>query len=125
MSYCRWSSDNWKSDVYTYHCVDGTWTTHVAGRRKIGHIPDDKWNDFISKKIDAKEFARLHKIHMDAVGACEMVDIDLPHAGETFRDPDPSTCAATLERLRSIGYHVPQYAIDDLKQEASEIADKS
>lgn len=31
MSYCRWSTDDGRSDVYVYHDIRGGWTTHVRG----------------------------------------------------------------------------------------------
>ena len=40
MSYCRWSSDNWKCDLYCYEDVSGGITTHVAGNRIVGDIPE-------------------------------------------------------------------------------------
>ena len=86
MSYCRWSSDNWRCDLY---CYEGdVFITHVAGRRRMGHIPDDRWSDFIQGKITAEEYTKLHAEQMKAVTACELEDIELPHAGETFEDSD-------------------------------------
>ena len=40
MSYCRWSSDRWQSDVYCYSDVIGGYTTHVARSRREGHAPE-------------------------------------------------------------------------------------
>jgi hypothetical protein len=36
-------------------------------------------------------------------------------------DPTPGACADRLERLRTEGHTVPQYAIDDLRSEQQEI----
>jgi hypothetical protein len=44
----------------------------------------------------------------------------LPHDGEDVGSEDPGECADHLERLRSLGYKVPQYAIDELRKEAAE-----
>jgi len=120
MSYCRWSSDDFKCDVYVYEDVSGGWTTHIAGRRRIGletlppnpytreALEDPKWND-------------MYKAYHLAVGSLPMEDITLPHAGETFHDPSPGECADHLEMLRSLGYYVPQYAIDALREEQTQI----
>lgn len=34
MSYCRWSSDNWKCDLYCYEDANG-YITHVADNRIV------------------------------------------------------------------------------------------
>src|SRR3954471_1428440 len=39
MSYCRWSSDKFRSDVYVYACFDNTWTTHVALSKLMEEYP--------------------------------------------------------------------------------------
>jgi len=33
VAYCRWSSANWRCDVYCYASVSGFWVTHVANNR--------------------------------------------------------------------------------------------
>lgn len=119
MSYCRWSSDNWRSDVYTYAHVDGTWTTHVASRKRIGELPEHPgWDEPIDN-----DWLRRAKAHSDAVSASELVPIGLPHDGKTFKDAGPLECAATLIMLRATGYHVPSYAIEELEAEAKEDAE--
>jgi hypothetical protein len=118
MSYCRFSSDNWKSDVYVYAHVDGTWTTHVAGRKRVGELPEHpSWNEPIDD-----DWMRRAREHAAAVSAAEMVPIGLPHDGKTFKDGSPGECWATLVMLKTAGYHVPQYALDELYDEANEDA---
>ena len=115
MSYCRWSSDGFKCDVYCYAHVDGVWVTHVAGRKKVGldTLPPDGLSppfDWNAKMAFDKAYEALS----------EWRDITLPHANETFRDASPGECADRLEHLRSLGYHIPQYAIDELREEERE-----
>ena len=38
MSYCRRSSDCWKSDIYCYEAEEG-YMVHVAAKRIISHVP--------------------------------------------------------------------------------------
>lgn len=90
MSYCRFSSDDGKSDVYVYHSVQGGYVTHVAGRRSTGK------------------------------GANEYENINLPHAGAEFTDDGPALVKARLLELRELGYHIPQAAIDRLQREINE-----
>lgn len=116
MSYCRWSSDNHRSDVYTYECIDGFWTTHVAGLKRVGEIPE---HPSYSEPIN-DDWMRRAKVHRDAVEAAELVKIGLPHDGKTFKDTGPAECADTLKMLREAGYHVPSWAIEELEAEAAE-----
>lgn len=118
MSYCRWSSDNWRSDVYVYECTDGTWTTHVAGRKRVGELPEPPGYE---PPFD-EDFLRRHREYQAAVSAAEMVPIGLPHDGKTFKDGSPAECWGTLVMLKTAGYHVPQYALDELYEEAQEPA---
>lgn len=120
MSYCRWSSDNWKCHLYCYEDVSGGWTTHIAGRKRIGTIPDDRMDDFMLGKITAEEFAKLHKVQMDALGELPFEDITLPHAGETFNDGSLEGFRDRLLSLRSIGYHSPDHVLEDVNREIQE-----
>ena len=122
MSYCRWSSDNFKCDVYVYADVYGGWRIHVAANRIVGEIPDDRFEDFINNKISAEEFASLHNAQMEYLKTVVREQIKLPYAGESFDDATPGECADRLEYLRGLGYTVPQYAIDELRQDEVENA---
>ncbi len=145
MSYCRYSSMNWSCDVYVYECVSGAWVTHVAARRRmLAPIPDllhlglprfgGQWSQELRRMIYP---SRLHaigaritfgfaawwhnRIHMGSLSLIPMCFIVLPHAGESFDDIIPGECADRLEGLREMGYRVPQYAIDALRQEQMEL----
>lgn len=113
MSYCRWSSDNFASDVYVYEYVHGGFNIHVAGNRIVGNVPPlpnilEVGND---------EFVAAHRRQMDFVRSAKHAPIGLPHDGETFNEPDiPATIARLLE-LRAAGYIVPEYALEALREE--------
>jgi len=100
MSYCRWSSEDSNCDVYVYEDFFGGWTTHIAERRKKSDF-NPSTNTTIEEWGDG------------------YTDIPLQYAGESFNDPTPGKCADRLESLRAIGYIVPQYAIDALRDEQS------
>lgn len=137
---------NWMCDVYVYAHVNDGWVTHVAGRRRpIPPIPDYFMNatlpTFGAEWVkESRSFAYpspLHrmaakavykvaefwhnKIHMASLSLIPLRPIGLPHDGENFCDETPIECAARLESLRAIGYIVPQYAIDALREEQSEM----
>lgn len=119
MSYCRFSSDNWKSDVYVYANVNGGWTTHVAANRTVGDPPEEA--DLTQVNIDDGSWLASHKAAMAFLDAAERLPIGLPHDGASFCDATPGECADRLKALRAEGYHVPQYAIDDLEDDQSAI----
>ena len=125
MSYCRWSCDNFKSDVYTYEHCDGTWTTHVASARRndIDECPKADLADLLDGTVTTEEFVEMSKRRSAFLEKAGTVPIGLPHDGETIKDDDPPECLATLLRLRDAGYHVPDHALDELGEEAA-LADK-
>lgn len=139
MSYCRWSSDNWKSDVYVYE-GDG-WVIHVAGRRRkrspIPEIPLHRLPTFGAKHDPASRSiaypSPLHKLaHMAMIRVWMLshrlsmwhlshipfVPIGGQYDGETFVEDSAYDCWERLCALRMAGYHVPQFALDQLLSES-------
>lgn len=112
MSYCRFSSDDWRCDVYVYCSAHG-YVIHVAGRRHVFKEPlpepvslgNDKWLD-------------RHQKVSEMLKEAELVDIGLPNDGESYTNETAGECADKLLELREVGYIVPQYAIDGLREEA-------
>lgn len=113
MSYCRFSSDDFQCDVYCYQSDKG-WEIHVARYRFecVTPLPPsvpmsdvDAWLKRYKKVAKMFDEAKLKKIGL----ACD---------GESFCDIDPQSAADRLKELRAMGYKVPQYAIDDLTDEA-------
>jgi hypothetical protein len=115
MSYCRFSSDNFASDVYAYESVHGGFQIHVAGSRVVGDVP--KLPPF--SKDNAEAYMTAREAQGAFLDTCVYEDIMLPHAGESFVEPTAATCADRLLLLRALGYHVPQHAIDALREEAA------
>jgi len=123
MSYCRWSSDNWKSDVYCYEHVDGGWTTHVAGLQYVGldTLPvETKLSDYTTE--NATEWIAAYKAYHEALGKLEMVPIGLVHDGKTFNDSTLETFRARLVMLRDEGYYVPAYVFEAIDEEIAYLA---
>ena len=117
MSYCRWSSDNWRCDLYAYADAGGGWTVHVAWGRRVGEIPDDRARDFMMKRITAEEYSVLHREQMDVVGSLPVEAINLPHAGEEFHEPTLEKFKERLLYLRGLGYNFPDYVLDEVDQD--------
>jgi len=153
MSYCRWSSDNWMSDVYVYESCFDKFVIHVAGRRRaIPPIPDlfgcrlAIWMHRFSGasyNIGTKEmeygsewrrialeawvnFAHLWSVclHNTSRNIIPLTNIGLDHDGQTYEVECPLDCADILLHLRDCGYRVPQYAIDNLRRDSLERAER-
>ena len=107
MSYIRWSDD---SDVYVYHNVNGLYSIHVAGNRKIA----------------GKEFDDLKAFHMNAkdmegyFNKC-YEPINLGHDGDDFHEKTLEDTWERLMSLRLIGYRVPDVAFERIEKEMMEL----
>lgn len=112
MSYCRWSSDNWRCDLYCYESGDG-FITHVANRKRIGEIP--KLPNVSTTSYD--EYAEAYKKHMNAVKKAKLVNIGLPYDSQTFNDPDLESFLKRIKHLKDVGYNVPDYVIEFIMEE--------
>jgi hypothetical protein len=125
VSYCRWSSDDWKSDVYVYEDVDGYWSIHIAGRRVVFAEPLPPPVTLPHPFTEEQFHAWWERSELVAAirDRSEMVDIGLPHVGETFEEPTPGAAADRLAYLRGLGYHVPDGVIKTLREEQTERAD--
>ena len=122
MSYCRWSSDDFACDVYVYESAHG-WEIHVAARRVVPVEPmPAPISDDPSRPEWANEYLARHREVSRIIDASERHEIGLPHDGESYTDSTPGECADRLKSLRAIGYNVPQYAIDELRAEATAAA---
>lgn len=139
MSYCRFSSNNFRCDVYVYEDVYGGWTTHVAAYRHaippIPTIPTGWWTGlgeydentkrivYPNRFVQAAAWVMLRvymassRLHSWSARVIPRRKIGLPFDGMRFNDDSPSACADRLEELRAIGYKVPQCAIDALRGE--------
>jgi len=112
MSYCFWSSDNWKSDVYIYDGSEGI-TCHVASYSLEGYIP--KLPDI--RSVSAKGFKIAYDRHMRAVESCERKKHPSPMAGQTFWSKDTADMIFKLRQLQLEGFHVPEYVFEELGEE--------
>lgn len=117
MSYCRWSSDNWRCELYCYEDASGGFTTHVASNKVVGDVPKEDWEGFITKRVTVEEFVAQNKAQMDWLGTAERTPIGLPHDGASFNDPDLESFLLRLLSLREVGYKFPDYVIEDVRAE--------
>jgi len=123
MSYCRWSSMNWTCDLYCYADITGGWTTHVAPRRRVDAVPEDRQEDFMAGRISLAEREHLHRQQMTALEQIPFEPLRLPHAGETFHDSTLAEFKRRLLELRELGYRFPDEMIDQIDTELAEEAE--
>lgn len=115
MSYCRWSSDNYKCDIYAYESDQG-WEIHVAGNRHVVDLPPNEsitWDEEGNIKYDENK-ARQHQWHLDYT---EREIIDLPYAGESIHCDKIEEFWETMLKLRGLGYHIPDYVFEEIEKE--------
>lgn len=117
MSYCRFSSDNWRSDVYVYGAAEGI-VIHMASNRPVGEIPKGPPWEMIN--TDPQQFADLYNAQLAWLGECEREAIDLPHAGQSFYGLTEAEAADLLDEMKAHGYHIPDGVIEELREEARE-----
>lgn len=109
MSYVRWSSDDFQSDVYCYESAEG-FVTHVAVKRYHFVKP-------FPPPIGVGEpgWAEREKKVMRRVARAKTISIGGPHDGESFVDPTEHAMKLRLIMLKNVGYHVPAGVIEALE----------
>jgi hypothetical protein len=131
MAYCRFSSDDFRCDVYCYEHCDGGFVTHVAANTSRGWIPRVLRHPPLSVITRRREnlwraavyhlwsfgWSLSYRAQMKYLAIAPRRALGLPYDGQTFHDATPGDAADWLEHLRRCGYRVPQYAIDGLREE--------
>jgi hypothetical protein len=122
MSYCRWSNDDFRCDLYCYEDVAGGWTTHVAARRYVGSSerPHEEWRLLLGNDEEQAEFWRQHAALHEWLEKAQLVPPGLGHDGKTFHDYSLEDFLARLLMLQGAGYFFPPSVIDDVRQEIKE-----
>lgn len=113
MAYCRWSSNDFRCDIYCFESDEG-YITHVGMFRYVGDIP----------KIDMSDqdrFLESYRAQQKFIDDAKLEPIDLPYDGMSYADDTPGECAERLKFLRGAGYIVPDDAINELLLEQGEL----
>jgi hypothetical protein len=114
MSYCRWSSDSFRCDVYAYESVYGGFELHLASNRIPDDAPrvDDKllYSD-ISKWC--KQYNKLSK-YMET---CKHTKIDHEFSGASFTYDTLEELRDGFIKLREQGFNYPDYVLEDINEE--------
>lgn len=118
MSYCRWSSNNFKCDVYCYESVHGCFTIHVASNRIVDELPPEPFN-FID--LPKEEFSKKCKEHHDALDKAKHKKIGLKYDGQSFDCNTIEDMRNTLVELKQVGYIVPDFVFEIIDEEINGI----
>lgn len=119
MSYRRFSSDNFNCDVY---CYDGgsAFIMHVASRRVVGDIPKLLPFPSLDDKQGQEAWVAAHKTQMAFLEAAEHAPIGFECDGQSFDDSSLEDLLARLISLKTIGYNVPDFALEAIREEIKE-----
>ena len=112
MSYCRWSCDDFQCDIYCYESSSG-FEVMVAAKKYVFDAP-------LPPEVDIENldgWLKRHGVVSKMLKRAKLVDLGLPHDGQSFLEATAAECADRLEALKALGYRVPQYAIDSLREE--------
>ena len=118
MSYCRFSSSDWWSDIYAYESSSG-FVVHVAGNRIVGDVPKCA---HLFHPDTISEYTEAHDKQQEFLSSADREDIDLEHAGESFDFSTAAEAADFLCVLKDTGFRVPEYAIKALREESDEFS---
>ena len=115
MSYCRFGPE---SDVYVYEDVSGGWTIHVADAAGLEHPRGEPYPqmDFSSPEAITDSLDAMSRWREEAV----RYDRGLEQVKEYYNVPSQVECLDLLLHLRSLGYTVPEHAIERLEEEILE-----
>lgn len=111
MSYCRWSCDGFKSDVYCYAAVGGGYQIHVAAQRITTPVTEIDW----SSPEALRESVGAQKADLDNA---KHEHIGLKYDGQSFSLDDADECLQMMQHLRDTGYYVPDSAMQALAEDA-------
>lgn len=122
MSYCRWSSDSFRCDLYCYADTAGGYTTHVAAKRISDNAPREDYAAFESGDID--RYMTSHAVLMRYLENAPRTLIGLPHDGASFNDPDLPSFLDRVRFLKACGYRVPDGVLESIAEEIAEERDE-
>ncbi len=119
MSYCRYSSSNWSSDIYCYYSVGDFYSINVANYRRenpkpFPEYPDKYW------ELPTEDFQKCIELERAWLDGGKLAKIGLKYDGCVFEEKSAKDALDCLLLLRETGYNVPQYAIDNIKEESLE-----
>jgi len=113
MSYCRFSSENFKSDFYIYESCYGGIQIHLAANRVVGDIPKLlKWDCG-----DEKAFFNAYQAQTKFLETAEREKINLPYAGDSFGFNTIEDAILKVKELVSLGFYLPEGVLEAMEED--------
>jgi len=116
MAYCRFSTDDFKCDIYVYEDCNGGYTTHLAKNKVEYQTPLPEPIELNTDNVI--DWHERHHTVMHLHDEAKRVEIHLPFAGESFNDETAEELLDRLLQLRRIGYRFPFSVIEAVREEA-------
>ena len=108
MSYCRWSSMDFKCDLYIYQADDGI-TIHVASNRVVGDVPAIDWSS-------AELLYSTYKAQMEFLDTAKREPINLRYDGDSYYGLTKENACAIIKLLGDTGYVFPEGLSEDIME---------
>ena len=118
MSYCRFSTDDFRCDFYAYESEDG-FHLDVAGSRTDWEPPPSPY-DPASWDLDEEEFTRIAAEYHEALQAAPRECINLEGAGQHHRFDTLSEMRDMIEDHVRRGFRAPGWLLPSLDDELAE-----
>lgn len=128
MSYCRFSSDIYRSDVYVYESNSG-WEVYVASRKLAVEVPDkldampcSTPQEWVAVSLAAHAWRRSLEDESGDIPDRLWVSLGElgEEAGQSYVTDSPGECAELLRQLQAKGFRIPDGVIDVLEEEERE-----
>ena len=118
MSYCRFSTEAFRSEVYVYDDVMGGTTVHVASSRRIGEFPKIP---SLSDGLRPEEFVDAYRKAFADVQKLPREEIKSSFAGTSHYFDGPCQARNFLIFLKEEeGFYTPQDCLDALEEACKE-----
>lgn len=118
MSYCRWSCDGSKSDVYVYLDLDNYYVVNIRKHRPV--IGEDMTAPI---EYDGTNAAESYMSQLDYAAKLRdrpRITIVQRYAGETLYFEDIPSTLVFLRQLQMLNYWVPKHAFERLEHDYEE-----
>ena len=112
MSYCRFSSMDFKCDLYVYESDEGV-SVNVATSRVVGDVPSINW-------ADTETVYRTYKAQMEFMKTAQRKTIGGAYDGMSWYGLSHLEAAGLVSVLQDSGYIFPEDLIEDLLEDRDE-----
>lgn len=117
MSFCRFSSDDYRSDFYAFESAEG-YELYIARNRVIWDPPPSAMAEE-ALRLPPGEWTEMHRVYMDALNTAPRELIDHPAAGAHFLFDSLRQLRNKIAELSEQGLHAPGWLLPELDLEIS------